>query len=58
MMTRRTRLMVTLEFVLDLAHGDPMLSMPDSELEAELLRPVREEDCPVTLMTAEGEPID
>ena len=54
----RTRLTMTFELVLDLPDDDPMLSMPDYELEAEVLRLVRQEDYALTLMTAEAEPID
>ena len=54
----QTRLTITLELVLDLPDDDPLLTMSDAELEAEVLRLVRQEDYAVTLVAAEGEPID
>ena len=52
------RLTVTLELALVVEDDDPMLSMPDSELEHEVLRLVRQEDYALALVTAEAEPID
>ena len=57
-MPSRTRLTITLEFVLDLESGDPLLTLPDGELEDEVLRLVRQEDYAFTLVTAEAEPVD
>ena len=57
-MPHRTRLTMTLELVLDLPGNDSMLSMSDAELEAEVLRLVRQEDYALTLVTAEAEPVD
>lgn len=53
-----TRLTITLELVLDLPNDDPLPTLPDSEFEAEVLRLVRDEDYALTLVTAEGEPIE
>ena len=52
------RLTITLELALVVEDDDPLLRLPDSELEAEVLRLVRREDYAVTLVTAEAEPTD
>ena len=56
-MTGRVRLTITLELALDLQSNDPMLTLSDGKLEDEVLRLVRDEDCALTLLTAEAEPI-
>ncbi len=57
-MPHRTRLTITLELVLDLPDDDAILTLSDAELEDEVLRLVRQEDYALTLVTAEGEPIE
>ena len=57
-MPHRTRLTITLELVLDLPDDDAILTLSDAELENEVLRLVRQEDYALTLVTAEGEPIE
>ncbi len=52
------RLTVTLELALVVEDDDPMLSMPDGELEHEVLRLVRQEDYGLSLTQAEVEPVD